>query len=268
MPHDRDRVGLVERANANDLERARNSRPFREEKLGCCRSDLGDERDRPGLDVRKERVEQALRTARVLAREQRLLELGQHAHHVLTGERVDEGLDAAFELADERSSCVDLRGRRLEDGGLGFQPIQRCPRECRLPDTVLAHQQNGTRRRLLERRDDDLDELAPPTGEKRGRAVERSLPHSPDTGEIPECPPFFEALSKLRPELVVEAVDERLDLLHPVVGHAVEGRGIDDLAALRSVANELRDQLVANRAQRREHGPDHGCRRVDRQRTQ
>ena len=48
----------------------------------------------------------------------------------------------------------------------------------------------------------------------------------------------------------------------------MEGRGIDDLAARRSVANELRDELVANRAQRREHGPDDGCRRVDRERTQ
>ena len=216
----------------------------------------------------KECVEQALRAPRVLACEQCLLELGKHPDHVLSFQRVDEGLDAALELADVHRPRDDLRRRRLEDGWLGLQSIQRSTHERRLSDAVLPDQEDRSRRRLLERRDDELDELAPPAREECRRSVERPLPHAPDTRETPKRPPLLEALSKVRPELVVEAVDERLDLLHLAEGHALEGRGVDGLAARRSVANELRDELVTNRAQSREHRADDGRRGMDRERAQ
>ena len=61
VPHDGDRVGRVEGPNPDDLERASDPRPLGDEELAGCRSDLGEECDRPGLDVGKESIEQSLR---------------------------------------------------------------------------------------------------------------------------------------------------------------------------------------------------------------
>ena len=88
MPGDGNRVRLVEGAHADDLERTLDPRSGQYEELGSRRRRLRQECDRTRLDVRQQHVEQAVRISCVLAREECLLELREHADDVLPDERV------------------------------------------------------------------------------------------------------------------------------------------------------------------------------------
>ena len=189
MPGDRNGVGIVERSDTYELERALDSRACRDEHLGRGRGHLRDDGDRAGLDVGKERVEQPLRASRVLTREQGFLQLREDPDHALSSDRVDERLHPTFELSDVDRAGVDLRSGRLEHDRVLVDAIERCPCQRGLPHAVLADEEDGSRRALFERGDDDLDELSSTPCEERGRIVERSLPDPPDVLEVRQRAP-------------------------------------------------------------------------------
>ncbi len=96
--------------------------------------------------MRKERVEETLRASGVLSCEERLLELGKVPHDGLLAQRVDEGLHAALELADPNRTRVQLRGGRLEEDDVVVEPVEGGAGERRLPDSVLADDEDRARR--------------------------------------------------------------------------------------------------------------------------
>ena len=195
----------------------------------------------------KERVEQALRASRVLTREQGFLQLGEDPDHTLSSDRVDERLHATLELSDVDRAGVDLRGGRLEHDRVFVDAIERCPCQRGLPHAVLADEEDGSRRALFERGDDDLDELSSTPGEERGRIVERSLPDPPDVPQVRQRAPGLEAPAEVGSEVHLESVDERLEVVGRLERDLVERVDVDLLAAADAFSDELRDDLVPKR---------------------
>ena len=146
VSRDRDRIRVVQGPHADELEGALDPRPGADEQLGRRRSDLRDERDRSGLDVREQRIEQALRAPRVLTCEERLLQLGDDPHDVLARDGVHERLHAPLQLADVDGAGVDLCSGRLEHERVVVHSVESRAGQGGLADAVLADEQYRTRR--------------------------------------------------------------------------------------------------------------------------
>ena len=218
--------------------------------------------------MREERVEQSLRAPGVLAGEQRLLELRDDPDDPLAGDRVDESLDAPFELAHVDGPGAESCSSRLEDHHVVVDPLERGACQRGLPHAVLADEEHGARRGLCEGGHHDLDELSPTSDEQCRRLVERPLPDAPDVLQVATGAPRLEARAESRTELSLEAIDEGHERLGLVESDPVEGARVDDLATGRPVSDELRHDVVAQRLEHREHGPDGGSIRVDGQRSE
>ena len=150
----------------------------------------------------------------MLACEQGFLQLGEDPDHALAGDRVDQRLHAPLELTDVDRAGVDLRSGRLEDDRVLVDAIERCPCQCGLPHAVLADEEDGSRRALFERGHDDLHELSATSlpgasgGSSNGRSQIR-----PMFLRFARARQVLEAPAEVRPEIALEAVDERLELV-------------------------------------------------------
>ena len=133
---------------------------------------------------------------------------------------------------------------------------------------MLADEEHGTPRRLLERVLDQLDELAAPAGEICRGLVVRRFEHPselPEELEVDSDPlPLLVEATKVVPEVVLVAVNEELDGGHePSRQVALERVEIDNfllpLAPLLDEACERRpvDSLVELRHHEADHGPLH-----------
>ena len=196
MACDLDGLGLVESPQLDHVECARHPRPGCPQQLECGRRDLGDDRDRAGLDVGQQRVEQPVRAAAVLPREQRLLELGQNPDHVASPHRPGELLHPGFQLPDEHGARKHLRRGRLEHDR-SVEAVERGAEDGRLASAVLADDQHGPPGRLVERGQRVLDDLGPAAHQERRRHVIGALPDTSDATEQLECPPLLERFPHL-----------------------------------------------------------------------
>ena len=243
MPRDGDRVLLVERSHADRLERRHHPRSVRPDDVEGRRRDLGDERHRAGLDVREHGVEKPLRAAMVLAGEERLLELGQHPDRVPSAHPVRELLHAALDLPDEDLAGDHLRRRRLEHRDI-VDPVECGARERGLPGSVLADEQDRASRLRRQRRDDEVDDLAPAAREEGRRSVERALPDPADRAEELEDAPLLERKAHLIAHVPAEAMEVALEVLGLCGRHvAAERLDVDGLARLDPRRHEVGDVL-------------------------
>jgi hypothetical protein len=177
--------------------------------------------------------------------------------HALAGDRLDECLYATLELTDVDRAGVDLRSGRLEDDRALVDAIERGPRQCSLPNAVLADQEDRSRGALFERGHDDLYELSSPSCQERGRVVERPPPDPPDVPEVRKRSPRLEARAKVGPEFAFELVDERLEPVCRLERELVERLDTYSLAACDPFTDELRDELILERPESLQRGADH-----------
>jgi hypothetical protein len=85
---------------------------------------------------------------------------------------VDDLCNLRLELPDVDRSGMHLRRGRLEDDETARQVVDGGPRQCRLPDTGLSDEEDGSPRHLLERFSKQLDELTAPADQQRRGPVE------------------------------------------------------------------------------------------------
>ena len=152
----------------------------------------------------------------MLPGEERLLELGDDPHDALSRDGVDQRLDASLELPDVDRAGVELCGRRLEHDDLRIHALEGGAGKRGLADAVLADEEHRSRRVLLEGSDGDLDELASTTDEQGRWIVERPIPDPAGAAQRPQRTPVLEARPDVRPEVGLEAIEERLELVGPV----------------------------------------------------
>src|SRR5918999_6062772 len=175
----------------------------------------------------------------------------------------DELADSALELADVGRARIDLGGRRLERDHVRREPVERDAEEPRLADAVLTDEQERPARRLLERIDDRLDELAPPAGEERLRPVGASLEDPADAVQELDihggAAPLLEVGPEVVAEVVLESVDERLEELDEAERQvAPEGLDAHLLAACPALLDEDRERAPVDAlVELGQHRPDH-----------
>jgi hypothetical protein len=141
--------------------------------------------------VGEQRVEQAVRTAVVLPREQRLLQLRQHPDHVAPADRLGEVLHPAVQLTHEDRAGQDLRGRGLEDDAVG-DAFERRTDDAVLPEPCSPTRSTELRGTPVSAASTCSTIVRPAADEVRGRIVERSLPDTADAAEQLQGPPLLE----------------------------------------------------------------------------
>jgi hypothetical protein len=163
---------------------------------------------------------------------------------------------------------VHLSGGRLEDDRIRLQALERGARHRPAADAVLAHEQDGARRFLGKRAEDQFDELPAAADEERRWVIERALPGASELGEELEIdcpsPPRLERFTKALAELIFVALDERLDVRCEAKRDVPAERVfVDNLASRPAIVDEIGQVVAADSlVDLREDGPDDWIRRM------
>ena len=265
VTHDRDRLALAQRADAHDVERARDARAGREQLLELGRPHLAHEADLAVLDVGQQRVQETLRALIVRARVERLVQLRHDPDDAAVAHALDQVQRPALHLPGVDRAGVDARRRGLEDDDAAPGAVERRAQERALADAVVADDQERARRVVLERLAHLLDQLGPVAHEQRLGPVVRRLPERADAAQEirvdDRVAPGLEGLLEALAEARVLLADELRDRVDDACGNVLERLG-GHLLVRAARRDEERELVLVERDL--EHAPGRGRSRARR----